>query len=80
MNTVAHNEKEQAKRSGIPRTSSNLTAKSSIPGYSEIETDTTSEKEPDQDGDVDMSHADNKDVRSNKPGKPANDKDCADAS
>ena len=51
-----------------------------IPRYLEAKSDTTPEEEPDQDGDVVMSHADKEDVRSNEPGKPVNDKDCAEAS
>ena len=58
----------------------NIIARPLIPEYLEAKSNTTSEEEPDQDGDVDMSHAENKDVRSNEPGKLANNQDCAEAS
>ena len=51
-----------------------------IPKYLKAKSDVTTEEEPDLNGAINMSHAEQKDVRSNEPGKPANDKDCAQAS
>ena len=58
----------------------NIIVKPLILEYLEAKSDTISAEDLEQDGDFDMSHAEKRDVRSNEPGKPANDKDCAQAS
>ena len=80
MNAVARNEKEQARSKGNCQTSSNIVAEPPIPEYSEVDSDTTFDEEPDLDGDIHMSHAEQDPVMSNEPGKPVDDKDCAEAS
>ena len=80
MNAVARTKREQDKRDEKYQSRLKLIAMSLIPKYLESRSNYSTDEEPDQDGDVDMSHADNKDVRSDEPGKLANDKDCAEAS
>ena len=77
MNAATCTEEDWAKRDKDYHMRLNLIASPLIQEYLEAKSDTTSIEDEDQDGDIDMLHAEKESVVSNEPGNSADKKDGA---
>ena len=80
MNAVACNEEIWRRRVDEYQRRLRQIAGSLFPTLVELPPDPASSINSEQDNSSNMPHAEKENVRSNEPGKPANDKDCAEAS